>query len=195
MKASATILTLVAAMGCGGGGQSSHTVLVAPRLNLLPYGSVGLVTFSIEKAKGTLNEFATRRFEEYLLAAQSGIEVQEFSQADSTQALSGARGVPVVFLGRLKLSDVKPSGGLIGLTLPHVEATVTATLAVELRSTKTGGTLWRSSSVATEKVGQLAIVDGVPEFAAQNPNDAYGHLINRLVYDVTYDLRSTWVKQ
>src|SRR5205809_854782 len=127
VKASATILTLVAAMGCGGGGQTSHTVLVAPRLNLLPYGSVGLVTFSIEKAKGTLNEFATRRFEEYLLAAQSGIEVQEFSQADSTQALSGAR--------------------------------------------------------------------GVPEFAAQNPNDAYGHLINRLVYDVTYDLRSTWVKQ
>src|SRR5206468_614517 len=115
VKASATILTLVAAMGCGGGGQTSHTVLVAPRLNLLPYGSVGLVTFSIEKAKGTLNEFATRRFEEYLLAAQ--------------------------------------------------------------------------------KVGQLAIVDGVPEFAAQNPNDAYGHLINRLVYDVTYDLRSTWVKQ
>src|SRR6266566_4979992 len=108
VKASATILTLVAAMACGGGGQTSHTVLVAPRLNLLPYGSVGLVTFSIEKAKGTLNEFATRRFEEYLLAAQSGIEVQEFSQADSTAALSGARGVPVVFLGRLKLSDVKP---------------------------------------------------------------------------------------
>src|SRR3989454_5880859 len=141
VKASATILTLVAAMGCGGG-QTSHTVLVAPRLNLLPYGSVGLVTFSIEKAKGTLNEFATRRFEEYLLAAQSGIEVQEFSQADSTQALSGARGVPVVFLGRLKLSDVKPSGGLIGLTLPHVEATVTATLAVGLPSTKTGGGPW-----------------------------------------------------
>src|SRR5436309_14021363 len=59
VKASATILTLVAAMGCGGGGQTSHTVLVAPRLNLLPYGSVGLVTSSIEKAKGTLNEFAT----------------------------------------------------------------------------------------------------------------------------------------
>src|SRR3989454_5011584 len=138
VKASATILTLVAAMGCGGG-QTSHTVLVAPRLNLLPYGSVGLVTFSIEKAKGTLNEFATRRFEEYLLAAQSGIEVQEFSQADSTPALSGARGVPVVFLGHLKLSDVKPSGGLIGLTLPHVEATVTATLAVEPPSTNTRG--------------------------------------------------------
>jgi len=169
VKASATVLTLLVAAGCGGGG---HTVLVAPRLNLLPYGSVGLVTFSIEKAKGSLNEFATRRFEEYVLAAQSGIEVQEFSLPDSAQALGGARGVPVVFLGHLKVSDVKPSGGMIGLTLPHVEATVTATLSVELRSTKSGGTLWRSSAVATEKVGQLAIVDGQPEFAARDPNDA-----------------------
>src|SRR3989441_7842820 len=169
VKASATILTLVAAMGCGGG-QTSHTVLVAPRLNLLPYGSVGLVTFSIEKAKGTLNEFATRRFEEYLLAAQSGIEVQEFSQADSTQALSGARGVPVVFLGHLKLSDVKPSGGLIGLTLPHVEATVTATLAVELRSTKTGGTPWGSRPLAPGKGGPLPGVGGGAPVAPQKPH-------------------------
>src|SRR2546427_5616919 len=84
VKASATILTLVAAMGCGGGGQSSHTVLVAPRLNLLPYGSVGLVTFSIEKAKGTLNEFATRRFEEDLPPAPSGIQVQGVSPGRST---------------------------------------------------------------------------------------------------------------
>src|SRR5947209_17494398 len=29
---------------------------------------------------------STRRFEEYLLAAQSGIEVQEFSQADSMRS-------------------------------------------------------------------------------------------------------------
>src|SRR2546422_9262730 len=172
VKASATILTLVAAMGCGGG-QTSHTVLVAPRLNLLPYGSVGLVTFSIEKAKGTLNEFATRRFEEYLLAAQSGIEVQEFSQADSTQALSGARGVPVVFLGHLKLSDVKPSGGLIGLTLPHVEATVTATLAVELRSTKTGGAPRRAPPGCPAEGGRPpAPGGGGPGRAAEPPNRA-----------------------
>src|SRR3989449_5194613 len=127
------LLAALSSVSCG-----SPRILVPPRLALTPYGSVGLVTFTVEKAKGSLHEFATRRFEEYLLAAQSGIEVQDFPQADSAQALSGARGVPVVFLGHLKLSDVKPSGGLIGLTLPHVEATVTATLAVELRSTKTG---------------------------------------------------------
>src|SRR3989454_12521447 len=88
VKASATILTLVAAMGCGGGGQTPHTVLVAPRLNLLPYGSVGLVTFSIEKAKGTLNEFATRRVEEDLLRPQGGLEGEGFSPAHSAPAPS-----------------------------------------------------------------------------------------------------------
>ena len=92
-------------------------------------------------------------------------------------------------------SNVKPSGGLIGLTLPHVEATVTAELSVELRSTKSGGTLWRSGATATEKVGGLALIGGQPEFSASDPNDAYGRLVNRLVYAVTYDLRSTWVKQ
>ncbi len=184
------LLVMLSGFAC-----ASHRILVPPRLNLVPYGSVGLVTFSVENAKGTLHEFATRRFEEYLLAAQTGIEVREFPQADSTQALGGERGVPVVFFGHLKVSNVRPSGGLIGLTLPHVEATVSAELSVELHSTKTGGTLWRASAAATEKVGQLALVGGEPVFSARDPNEAYGHLVNRLVYAVTYDLRSTWVKQ
>ena len=189
--ATAVLLVTLSGFAC-----ASHRILVPPRLNLVPYGSVGLVTFTMENAKGSLHEFATRRFEEYVLAAQTGIEVREFAQADSAQALGGGdRGVPVVFFGHLKVSNVKPSGGLIGLSLPHVEATVSADLSVELRSTKTGGVLWRSSAAATEKVGQLAIVGGQPEFAARDPNDAYGHLVNRLVYAVTYDVRSTWVKQ
>jgi hypothetical protein len=174
---------------------ASNRVLMPPRLNLVQYGSVGLVTFTVENAKGTLHEFATGRFEEYMLAAQTGIEVQRFPQADSGQALAGARGVPVVFVGHLKVSNLKPSGGLIGLTLPLVEATVSAELSVELRSAKTGGTLWRSSAAATEKVGQLGVVGGEPVFSARDPNDAYGRLVNRLVRAVTYDLRSTWVKQ
>jgi hypothetical protein len=174
---------------------ASHRVLVPPQLDLVPYGSVGLVTFTAENAKGALGRLVTRRFEEYVLAAQKGIEVQEFATSDSAAALGGARGVPVVFLGHLKVSNVKPSGGLLGLTLAHVEATLSAELSVELRSTKSGGTLWRASAARTEKVGELSLVGGVPEFSARDPNEAYGHLVDRLVYAVTWDLRSTWVKQ
>lgn len=184
------VLAALVSAGC-----ASHKVLVPPQLNLVPYGSVGLVTFTVENATGSLGALVTRRFEEDMLAAQPGIEVQEFPTADSSNALSGARGVPVVFLGHLKVSNVKPSGGVLGLTWAHLEATVAAELSVELRSTKTGGILWRSSAKATEKVGEVSLVGGVPEFSARDPNEAYGALVDRLVRVVTWDLRSTWVSQ
>ena len=41
----------------------------------------------------------------------------------------------------------------------------------------------------------LSLIGGEPIFSAKDPNNAYGQLVNRLVYAVTYDLRSTWVKQ
>ncbi|MGH7606061.1 MAG: hypothetical protein ACREME_01870, partial [Gemmatimonadales bacterium] len=70
-----------------------------------------------------------------------------------------------------------------------------AELSVWLVNTRTGGTLWRRSSRFTEKVGGFSLSGGQPTFSARDPNDAYGRLVNRLVYDVTYDVRSTWVKQ
>lgn len=188
--AAALVLASLAGTAC-----ASHRVLVPPSLDLVPYGSVGLIKFSVEGARGGLDELVTQRFEEYVLGAQRGIEVQRFQPSDSAAALGGARGVPVVFLGRLRVSDVKPKGGMFSFALAHVEATVSAELSVELRSTKTGGTLWRSSASRTEKVGELTLAGGVPVFSARDPDEAYGHLVNRLVHAVTWDMRSTWVKQ
>ena len=85
-----------------------------------------------------------------------------------------------------------PSGGLRGISLPFLEATVSVEVSVGLFSTKTGGTLWRSSGAASEKVGGVALVSGEPIFSAKDPKVAYGNLVNGLVNDVTYDLRSTW---
>ena len=195
MRFASAVATVLAVIGCSSHGPPTQRVLVPPALDLHQYGTVGIVTFTVEGAKGNLGDFTTRRFEEYMLGAQKGIEVQEFAVADSAAALGGARSVPVVFTGHLKVSNVKPRGGLAGLVTAHVEAMITANLAVELRSTKTGGVLWRSSATQTEKVGELVITGGIPEFSARDPNDAYGHLVNDLVYDVTWDMRSTWVRQ
>jgi len=188
---------------------ASRRILVPPRLDLVPYGSVGLVTFTVENAQGSLQDFVTRRFGEEVLRGQSGIELQELGPADAVlrqvgearlgpaaaRALGGEGGVPAVFFGHLRVTDVKPSGGLTGLTLPHLEATVSAELMVELLSTRTGGTLWRSSAAVREKVGELALVGGQPYFSAGDLNDAYGRLVDRLVNIVTYELRPTWQKQ
>lgn len=192
-------LILLAAFGCGGSRRPvRQRVLLPPTLNLVPHKNIGLFIFSVENAKGNLHEFATQRFEEYVLAAQSGIEMREFTKADSSRVFSSSadsNGVPVAFFGHLKISNVKPSGGLTAGLSPVMQATVTVDLSVWLVNTRTGGVMWRRSSQSTEKVGGLSFIGGTPSFSAKDPNDAYGRLINQLVYNVTYDVRSTWVDQ
>lgn len=187
----------MAILGCGGSRRPlRQRVLLPPTLNLVQHHNIGLFQFSVENAKGTLHEFATRRFEEYVLAAQTGIEMRDYRQADSARVFGDATAdVPVAFFGHLKISNVKPSGGLTSGLTPNLKATVTVELSVWLVNTRTGGTLWRRSSQSTEEVGGLSFLGGMPSFSARDPNDAYGQLVNRLVYAVTYDVRSTWVDQ
>jgi hypothetical protein len=76
-----------------------------------------------------------------------------------------------------------------------VRATVSAQLSVQLLSTTTGGTVWRSSATADGTVGQLAVSDKLPSIAMRDPNDAYGEVVGELVTGVTRDFRPTRVKQ
>src|SRR5438093_8484947 len=180
----------LAMFGCGGSHRPvRQRVLLPPTLNLVPYHNIGLFTFSVENAKGNLHQFATQRFEEYVLAAQSGIEVREFSSADSGRVFTTAAdssGCPVAFFGHLKISNVKPHGGLTAGLSPVLRATVTVDLAVWLVNTRTGGVMWRRSSASTEEVGGLSLFGTTPPFPAPDPNQAYGRLINGLVYRGTY---------
>jgi hypothetical protein len=69
-------------------------------------------------------------------------------------------------------------------------------LTVRLLSTRTGGTVWRSSSVANGTVGRLAINSTrLPSLAMRDKDEAYNEVVSQLVADVTRDLRPTWVKQ
>lgn len=192
-------LIILMVFGCGGSRRPPRQrVLLPPTLDLVPHRNIGLFVFSVDNAKGNLHEFATRRFEEYVLAAQSGIEMREFTAADSARVFrspADTNGCPVAFFGHLKISNIKPQGGLtVGLS-PSMKATVTVELSVWLVNTRTGGVMWRRSSSETESIGGFSFVGGTPSFSAKDPNDAYGRLINQLVYNVTYDVRSTWVDQ
>jgi len=199
MRVVICFVVILMIFGCGGAHRPPRQrVLLPPTLNLVPHRNIGLFVFSVENAKGNLHEFATQRFEEYVLAAQSGIEMREFTTADSGRvfrAAADSNGCPVAFFGHLKISNVKPKGGLTATLSPSMQATVTVELSVWLVNTRTGGVMWRRSSSETESVGGFSFVGGTPSFSAKDPNDAYGRLINQLVYNVTYDVRSTWVDQ
>jgi hypothetical protein len=152
---------------------------------------------------------ATQRFAEALLASQSGIELLELSAADTSlrrmaergdgaalaQALGRDKDVPAVFVGQLKMSQAKPRGHLDASGI-DVKTSVSAELTVSLVSTRTGGTVWRSSSVANGTVGRLAInTTRLPSVAMRDKDEAWGEVVAELVANVTKDLRPTWIKQ
>ncbi len=180
-----------------------------PRVDLTEYYRVGLVTFTIENAKGSLHELATERFLNDVLGGQPGIEVIELGDAEqvlaeigesdldarAAQRIGDAYDVPLVFFGHIKVSDVKPRGQLVGLQLPHLEANVTVDLRVRLLSTESGGTTWSNSARATETVGQVGFDGTMLYFSAEHPDEAYGRLVNYLVSEVSADFRPYWVKQ
>lgn len=190
-------------------GCSSKRVLMPPREDLTQYHRVGLVVFTIENAKGSLHELATERFLNDVLGGQDGVEVLELGNAEellaevgeaelgarAAQRIGDAYGIPAVFFGHLNVSDVKPRGQIVGLTLPHVEANVTVDMRVRLLSTESGGTVWSNSARATETVGQVGFDGRMPYFSAEDPNEAYGRLVDYLVYEVSADFRPYWVKQ
>jgi hypothetical protein len=208
MRFTGLAITLLVAIATSSCGHRRVFLKVPPRVDVEQYGRVGLVTFTVENAKGQLNELATRRFSETLLDAQR-VEVMELGSADSVmrrlgetqmsaasaQSVGVARDVPAVFTGHIKVSNVKPSGRVLGLNVPQIEATISVEMTVALFSAKTGGTLWRASGTATEKVGQIGLAGGQPYFSAKDPKTAYGPLVSRLVEQVTHDLRPTWTEQ
>jgi hypothetical protein len=200
----ALALIVMAGLAC-----AAKRVLVPARMDLHPYGKIGLVTFTVENAKGNLHQFATERFAENVLSAQPGIEILELGNIDTlmdrvgerevgvltAQELGKQRGVSAVFAGHLKITNPTASGGIAGLVTPHLEATVRTDLTVRLLSAQSGGTVWRSSAWATQKVGGVSIVGGQLNFGARDPKTAYGPMVNTIVNIVTRDMWSTWQKQ
>jgi len=200
----ALALIVVAGIAC-----AAKRVLVPARMDLHPYGRIGLVTFTVENAKGNLHQFATERFAENVLSAQPGIEILELGNIDTllqrvgerelgpltAQELGKQRGVAAVFAGHLKITNPAASGGIAGILTPHLEATIRTDLMVRLLSAQSGGTVWRSSAWATQKVGGVSIVGGQVNFGARDPKTAYGPMVNTIVNIATRDMWSTWQKQ
>ena len=187
---------------------SAKYARVPPRLDLAPYGRIALVTFSSEQQPGSdMSSLATQRFAEALLASQAGVELLELDPADSAlravpandgpalaKALGRDKDVPAVFVGSLTLSGMKPRGSL-SRTGVNLGTSVSAQLTVRLISTRTGGTVWRSSAAADGTVGRVAISRSLPSVAVRDQEEAYGDVVQELIAGVTRDLRPTWVKQ
>jgi hypothetical protein len=189
--------------GCG-----ANYSQVGPRVDLQPYGRIALVTFASKGADSAMSALTTQHFAEEVLASQSGIELLELGASEPlvraflaggdasalAQALGRDKNVPAVFVGRLQVSNVKPQGHMGGSGL-SVKATVSADLTVQLLSSSSGGTVWRSSANANGTIGRMHLTAGLPSVAVRDPEQAYGEVVRSLVTGVTRDFRPSRVRQ
>ncbi len=185
-------------------------VMVPPRIDLKQHEVIGIIDFSFS-SEGELGTFATRRFTEEMRRDQGIVRIVElgsktdiletvghdrFSQT-SFKDIGKEHEISTIITGELIVSDVRPNIAITpGLSYLSFSAEVDATLTVQMVETSTGASIWSSSASDTKQVGNISIF-GSKDFAfnADDPEKAYGKLVNSLVNEVTKDFRVTWKRK
>jgi hypothetical protein len=185
-------------------------VWVPPRLDLKPYEIIGMVGFS-STTKGSLAALATRRFEDAVRRDQGMVRMIEVGpqrealapvgqarwNPESCRAVGRKNGARTLFTGTLTLSRVRPTIQLSALlNSGQVTAEVEATLEVQMIESETGASIWSSAGKATRTLGQVSVLGGKNySFDADDPERAYGDLVDSLVVQVTRDFQGSWRTQ
>ncbi len=202
---SLAVLPIAAALACGG-----SRVLVPPRIDLRQHEVLGIVEFSSNK-EGELGPLATQRFMEAARVDQGLVRIVELGSEEEVvrdagirrldqaayKALGEQRNVATIFTGQLVISDIRPAIRITpGLADMSVAADVDATLTVGMFETASGASIWNRSASVTRRVGQVSLLGNRDVvFDADEPERAYGELIDALVALVTEEFRATWQRR
>jgi hypothetical protein len=191
---------------------ASNTVLVQvpPRMDLKPYGTIGIVEFG-SNSEAAINAHATRQFQEQVQAAQPGTRFIELGERQGVLAAVGGRqldvgalkrigqkyGVDAVFVGDIAYSEPRTD---VKIADPQkleggLRSEVRGDISSRLFETASGASVWSSSAWARRQLGNLSVsaergVSG--SMSKANPRD---EMIPALVYHLTEDFRPTSVRQ
>lgn len=206
---SIAVLSLVLLSGCASA-PPARQVWVGPRVDLKPYEIIGMVEFT-SASKGKLAGLTTRRFAEAARRDQNMIRMVDVGtkpaalasvglaqwNAGSCRAVGRKHNARTLFVGTLTMSNVRPSVQLSALFKSgQVTAQVDATLEVEMIEAETGASIWSRSASATRTLGQVSVFGGKDfVFDADDPERAYGDLVDFLVSRVAADLQGSWQTQ
>lgn len=182
-------------------------VMIPPEIDLTPYEYVGLISFSIENAKGQLDEMATQRFLQEITWFQKGVQVIELGTLDevlekinkatidqeAAKAIGEHFNVTSFFHGKIKVSDVKPQIDISALIRSlRVRASFNISMTARLFSTETGATLWTDSVYRKESLAYMSMSqDSIPYFDIRDEDETYKGLVEHMVYELTRDFRPT----
>ncbi|NIM02345.1 MAG: hypothetical protein GTN89_16455 [Acidobacteria bacterium] len=196
----ATVLTA----GCAGKNRTQYqTVQVPPHIDLTAHELIAVIQFD-SSGNDELGPLATRRFTDFArrdqgLVRMLRVDDPETDRRDSTalRQIGERHGARSVFIGRVEISDVRPNVSIARtLRSGSVTANVDATLTVDLVETETGASIWSASARVTREIGHLSVYDGKRfTIDAEDPEQAYGSLVDALVGQVTRDFQARRVRQ
>lgn len=185
----------------------AHWVMVPPKIDLTTYKKIGLISFTVENAKGKFDEISTRFFLQNITRSQRGTQIIELGTVDkvlkkinqtsinqeAVKAIGEHFGVNSIFYGKIDISDVKPHINISSLIRSmRVRATFNITITCRLISTKTGATQWTDSVF---RKGTLAYVrlrkNRLPYFDIRDQDETYKRLIEQIIFRLTRDFRPT----
>jgi len=207
MKKSVVLLFLVTLIllfaGC------APKVMVPPIIDLKQYEVVGIVQFKCN-SEGRLNNFVTQEFMEEIREDQSGVKIvelgpeeeilQELEQTrlgpDAYQAIGNKYSIKTLIIGNLDVSEPSPDIDFWGsFTSMSVSTEIDAMLTVKLIDIESKATVWTGSSRASREVSDVGIWGNNFHFDAEDPEKAYGKLVEKLVDDVSEDFQNTWTRK
>ncbi len=194
-------LVLAAALSNGCGAK----MLLPPKVDLFDMHRLGLIVFTSGHPAGDLPDLVTEYFGDEVLTALPEAEILDLGpltdvleglgrdrfDGRAARALGKEHDVPAIFVGQIEVSVVDPRSALSDAL--YTGDMLSIRLTVSLVSTETGRTIWRNSATATEVVGEFDVIDGNIRLTADDPDDAYGHLIEHLVYELTKDFRPVYM--
>jgi hypothetical protein len=201
---SLAVLAVTALPGCGG-----SKVMVPPLIDLQQHEVLAIIEFTTSD-DGELGPLATRRFMEWVRVDQGlvrmvelGTEAEALSEIGGTrlnraayQELGRRHEVATIFTGVLEVSDIRPAVSITpDLSALGAAADVDAELTVQMVETASGASLWSRSASVTQRVGHISVFQGDVSFDAEDPERAYGELVDALVEAVTRDFRVSWERR
>ncbi len=190
----------------------SNTVLVTvpPRMDLKPYGTLGIVEFT-SNSDPAINQFATQRFQEHVQSAYPGTPILELGTREAVLEAAGATqldaeaittigkkyGVSAVFLGNISYSEPNTDVRLIDITKLEggVRTEIKGDISSKLLETKSGASVWSSSAWAKRQVGGVTVSGKNGVSASMRDSNPRKDMVPALLFHLTEDFRPTSVRQ
>lgn len=184
-------------------------VMVPPKIDLSHYEKIGLIEFK-SNSEGNLTPFITERFLEAILEDQPGTMVIEMGTEeeilaelgyssmgpDAVRAIGENYDIKTIITGILDLTEPSTDVDFFGsISNISVSSSVSAMLTVKMKDASTGSTIWSGSGRDERELSDAGFYGGIFHFDAEDPDDAYSKLADKLVREVTKDFRVTYERK